>query len=194
VLGSLKARDSIGVFNLRQAGGTDELVKVTANDTTADYLFQKVVGGGGVSVSELNDGGNEQLEIRTGILAGDTVRDAATPTTPSQLSANQWQEVGSLLWNGSSLQGVPTDYAILWRGYIEPGSADYELRLQLVTDGTVLGTVLAAGNSGLQLVEINIDETLIPAGQDDAFILSHRSASQGSGGRTWAGGLFVEVV
>ena len=43
--------------------GTDELAKVTANDTTANYLFSKIVAGTGITINELNDGGNETLEI-----------------------------------------------------------------------------------------------------------------------------------
>ena len=44
-------------------GGSDERVKVSANDTTADRLINKVVSGTAISVNELNDGGNETLEI-----------------------------------------------------------------------------------------------------------------------------------
>lgn len=44
----------------------DDLVKVSANDTTSDYLFNKLVGDGGISITELNDGGNEQVQISIG--------------------------------------------------------------------------------------------------------------------------------
>jgi hypothetical protein len=43
--------------------GTDELVKISANDTTAGYLEDKVVGDGYVSVTTLNDGGDEEIQI-----------------------------------------------------------------------------------------------------------------------------------
>lgn len=43
---------------------SDELVKVTANDTTAGYLLAKLVAGDSTIVlTETNDGGNETLEI-----------------------------------------------------------------------------------------------------------------------------------
>lgn len=42
---------------------SDELVKVTANDTTAGFLLAKVVAGTGITLTELNDGGDEDLEI-----------------------------------------------------------------------------------------------------------------------------------
>jgi len=42
---------------------TDELVKVSANDTTADYLFAKLAAGTGITVVETNDGGDEDVTI-----------------------------------------------------------------------------------------------------------------------------------
>lgn len=61
---SLFAQDAIGEFNLRQgAGGSDEDVKVSSNDTTAGKLSDKLVEGSGVTLTELNDGGDEDLEI-----------------------------------------------------------------------------------------------------------------------------------
>ncbi len=45
------------------SGGTDQLVKVSANDTTADYLGTKLVAGTNITLNELNDGLNETLEI-----------------------------------------------------------------------------------------------------------------------------------
>lgn len=60
----LFARDDLGVFNLRQGGGgSDENVKVSANDTTAGKLNGKLVAGSGVTLTEENDGGNETLRI-----------------------------------------------------------------------------------------------------------------------------------
>ena len=58
--GTVTAYDSGG-----GGGGTDELVKVSANDTTAGYLESKIVAGTGVSIATLNDGANETFEIST---------------------------------------------------------------------------------------------------------------------------------
>lgn len=44
-------------------GGTDELAKVSANDTTAGYLNGKLVAGSGITLTENNDAGNETLTI-----------------------------------------------------------------------------------------------------------------------------------
>lgn len=45
---------------------TDELVKVSANDTNAGYLEDKIVAGNNVTVTTLNDGANEQFQISAG--------------------------------------------------------------------------------------------------------------------------------
>jgi hypothetical protein len=41
----------------------DEKVKVSSDDTTADYLENKITGAGIVSVTEQNEGGNEYLQV-----------------------------------------------------------------------------------------------------------------------------------
>ena len=60
-------RDVRPFLNLGSSGsgaGTDELVKVSANDTTADHLINKLVAGTGpISLTETNDGGDENVTI-----------------------------------------------------------------------------------------------------------------------------------
>ena len=66
-------------------GGTDELAKVSANDTTPGYLLSKIVPGGSVFTEEINDGGNETLrlnsEIGIPIITSNTVSQTHTLTT-----------------------------------------------------------------------------------------------------------------
>jgi len=45
--------------------GTNEKAKVTSNDKSAGYLKDKLVAGGGVTLTENNDGGNETLTINS---------------------------------------------------------------------------------------------------------------------------------
>ena len=45
------------------SSATDELIKVSANDTIAGYLNGKLVAGAGISLTENNDGGNETLTV-----------------------------------------------------------------------------------------------------------------------------------
>jgi hypothetical protein len=59
--------------------GTDELVKVSANDTTPGYLEDKIVSGNSaITIATLNDGANEDLEI--------TFDETAITITESQIS------------------------------------------------------------------------------------------------------------
>jgi len=44
-------------------GGTDEKVKVTSNDTIAEYLKDKLAAGLGITLTEQNDGSDESLKI-----------------------------------------------------------------------------------------------------------------------------------
>lgn len=52
-------------FTITASGGviTDELVKVSANDTTSGYLNGKLIQGSGILLTENNDGGNETFTI-----------------------------------------------------------------------------------------------------------------------------------
>lgn len=44
---------------------TDEKVKVSADDTTADFLLAKLLAGTGITLTESSPGGNEKVEIST---------------------------------------------------------------------------------------------------------------------------------
>lgn len=64
------------------ASGGDT-VKVSANDTTADYLFNKIVGGGSLEVEEVGDGGNEDVRVTDKVIRAwkKTQTDRNTTTT-----------------------------------------------------------------------------------------------------------------
>lgn len=63
--------------------GTDEFVKVSASDTSAGYLGSKLVAGSNITLTTLNAGGNEQLEISAtgGGGATDFLSLSDTPTS-----------------------------------------------------------------------------------------------------------------
>lgn len=61
--------------------GTDELVKVSSNDTTASYLETKVTAGTGVTLTVLNDGLNESLQIASTATATANDEDIVVPFT-----------------------------------------------------------------------------------------------------------------
>ena len=65
---------------------TDINAKVSANDTTTNYLENKIVGGTDITVNVLNEGGNEQLEIvATGSSSDVNAKVSANDTTTGYL-------------------------------------------------------------------------------------------------------------
>lgn len=73
-----------GVEWVLGGGGSDELVKVSANDTTSGYLLSKLVSSGSLSITEVNDGGDEDVSVDVvfGAAAGTSVEgdDSRVPT------------------------------------------------------------------------------------------------------------------
>lgn len=72
----LEADDDLVSLFFGSGSGGDQ-VKITAADTTADYLNAKIAAGANISLVTLNPGGNEQLQIssvdeRAKVSAGDT--------------------------------------------------------------------------------------------------------------------------
>ena len=66
---------------------TDELVKVTAADTTPNYLSPKLAAGAGITLAVLNPGANEQVQITATAVSEDhKVKATAADTTPDFLS------------------------------------------------------------------------------------------------------------
>jgi hypothetical protein len=60
----------------------DEKVKISANDTTANYLFPKLTEGTNITITEVDDGGNETIEIAyTGIATDEKVKISDNDTT-----------------------------------------------------------------------------------------------------------------
>lgn len=59
----LDGSGQVPLAQLPTISSTDELVKVSANDTTEGFLGTKLVAGSNVTLTEINDGGDETLEI-----------------------------------------------------------------------------------------------------------------------------------
>ena len=59
---------------------TDELAKVSSDDTTAGYLEDKIVAGSNITITVLNDGLNESLEISAAATAALTFDNGLTRT------------------------------------------------------------------------------------------------------------------
>ena len=92
-------------------GGTDELAKVSSNDTTAGYLNGKLVAGTGISLTENNNGSNETLGIAIGnhdasLITTGTVATArlgtGTANSSTYLAGDQTYKAAVTSVNGST--------------------------------------------------------------------------------------------
>lgn len=83
--GFFYSKDDAGTETaLSNVGSTDEKVKVSATDTTADYLANKVVAGTNITKSILNGGANEQVSWSA---ADPTVKISSGDTTAARLES-----------------------------------------------------------------------------------------------------------
>jgi phage-related tail fiber protein len=74
---------------------TDRFTKITANDTTSDYLASKVVAGSGISLTVNNSGANETLTIASTMTSADQavcqVANTATSSITTTFANVTWQ-------------------------------------------------------------------------------------------------------
>jgi hypothetical protein len=71
-------------LDLSTSGTTDELVAISASDTTAGLLNLKLVAGSNMTSSILNPGGNEKIELSSG---DENISVSAGDTTPGSLES-----------------------------------------------------------------------------------------------------------
>ncbi len=82
----INAADLVGRWS--KSGGTDELVKVSSNDSTPDFLGAKLLAGNFVTINELNDGLNEVIEISSTPASGPLINTLQTFTNTTANIAN----------------------------------------------------------------------------------------------------------
>jgi len=79
-------RLQVEVLSNGGGGGADQLVKVSDNDAMAAFLLDKLAAGSNVTLTEVNDGGNETLRIDvSGGSTDELVKVSANDTTPNFL-------------------------------------------------------------------------------------------------------------
>lgn len=135
--------DAAGEYDPRTGGAAvDERVKVSANDTTPDYLIAKLVAGTGIALAELGDGGDETLQIEnTSGAFGTEVVDVADDTRTSTTLAT-FQTKLTL-----SATGLPLGTYILLYQYVVTGtSASSATESRVIRDPGVLDEVLLLVN------------------------------------------------
>ena len=88
VAGFMSAADKVKLDGIATGATVDtKEVQVSANDTTPAFLLAKVVAGANITVTEINDGGNETLSIAAAAGVGSA--------TPSQVDAGDTGTAGA---------------------------------------------------------------------------------------------------
>lgn len=87
--GEKAARELINLILAGGGGGANDKVKVSANDTTEDYLFEKILAGAGITIVEENDGADENIRINAAAGTGSATKVEYITISPAQASAKQ---------------------------------------------------------------------------------------------------------
>jgi hypothetical protein len=168
--------------------GGGNTVKVSSNDTTADYLLNKLVAGstGNVTLTEMDDGGNETLEIDAGLknnftaVSDPTINDDEGDgyargslwinTSLSKIFICIYSAVGGALWVRTAgwpyLASVPTvDSVLLNADYSEPNLAvsgeSTAGKTILAGSETWSGVLFGTLSAGVHLVGFGKNQTLL---------------------------------
>lgn len=143
------------IESINQAGGgagnaTDELAKVSSNDTTAGYLNGKLVAGSGIALTENNNGGNETLGIAIGnhdasLITTGTVATArlgtGTANSTTYLAGDQTYKAAVTSVNSS------TGAVSVTTGSIGAANASHTHAATDITSGTMATARLASGTA-----------------------------------------------
>lgn len=108
----------------------DELVKISANDTTAGFLNGKLVAGSNITLTEQNDGGNETLSV-SATSAPPNCLEVASGTTIQTTSTTP------VFMTGMAIT-VPTTgtYLALFTTHTEISLAGWSVRVRIHVNGS----------------------------------------------------------
>lgn len=143
--GERAARELIGLI-AAGGGGADgnDKVKISSNDTTENFLFDKLLAGTGISLVEENDGANENLRINAASGTGSATKVEYITLSLAQATAKQVALAQAPLVPGEvmlDVKGGPSQYygadfvvvagVLSWSGYALDGvlAAGDQLRI-----------------------------------------------------------------
>jgi len=139
--------------------GTDELVKVTSNDTTPGYLLGKVVAGTNIVKTELNDWGNETLEIKTSdspTFTNLTVTDTANfwdTVNFTDTTLNYDNVIQNFLWTPNQIScEVTPSFATPYTAPALTQYAEVIINYDNTVDPIVTKTIKTALNGSTQII------------------------------------------
>jgi|TARA_Y100000310_G_scaffold329732_1_gene400127 hypothetical protein len=93
-------------------------VKVSSDDTTGDYLLNKLVAGTGITLTETGDGGDEDITVATttGYAGSYVIGSVADSLTEFTAVINTWSEGDVLLNNSQDWNGKKVHVTGVWEG------------------------------------------------------------------------------
>jgi hypothetical protein len=190
--------DEVGsrLMSLEGGGGATYNVKVSANDTTAGYLEEKIVGASGkIAISTLNDAGDEDLQISIGSDVFDkTVDDSDDITEGSSklffTDERAQDAVGNILTDSSSIDLSYDDALNTISAVVLPAGVDHDALQNFVANEHVdhsSVSIETQANSGLggggnitasrQLIVSPMNAALVSAALGDHVLVADASDS-----------------
>jgi len=135
---------------------SDELAKISTNDTTPGFLDDKVVVGSGITKTILNPGANETLELSSSIIAGSTL--AALFASAANNVNNKFLESESIATSDSLPGVVPVDETLTKLTFSNVNSAPtgtIEIRVN-TTVGTPAASVVLTTSTRTEVFTISL--------------------------------------
>ena len=138
---------------------SDELLKVSANDTVAAYLSQKLVAGAGITLTEINDGFNETFEAKIEGSAGLQTFVGATSSIADQASEDVDITTGN--FTKVAIARINTSVAALIRLYTSKANrtADAGRGIGVPAPSTIRGLVAEVETA---VADLTIDLSNLP--------------------------------
>lgn len=150
---------------------TDEVAKVSSNDTTAGYLNGKLIAGSGISLTENNNGGNETLgiavsnldasAITTGTIATARLASSGTASSSTYLRGDQtWATIsaGPTFYTVTTADAENTTNEITVISFTVPANTwangqavilEWQTQLKNETGGSVANNIMRVGGTGV---------------------------------------------
>lgn len=205
------AQSEVSLSTLAAAAGTDEKTKVSVTDTTNGYLGSKLTGGDGITLTAINGGGNETLDIDLDLAAS-----GGLEISGGQLQINLDGSTGLSLGAGglsidsSSLTGVSATDVTASLTLGESGTATapmaingngrtYNAQSDVLNDSTTFIGILEESGAAAESkshVLAGIPATITALSVSNGRLwLGERSTTQNANvavtGNTWKGQVFI---
>jgi hypothetical protein len=183
--GYLYAKDAYGIFNLRSLDGVDDKkVKVSSNDTVANYLSSKLAGDG-IAWTQVNDGGNEQFkatvtansaykfDINPSLLmtSGNANKVLANDYAAIEIQANQ---TAFGVWSGSWKRAPTSNVIFKIRFIMKSSGADSPyVRIALKIKARAVGEDSSTDFDYVSFVPVQINYTTLGQIFEGSFSVSN---------------------